>query len=470
MTGPMTLVLFGGTGDLAQKKLLPAVYDLYARGVLPADLTIVGFALEAYSQDEYRSFVREAIETQVADVNAETLTAFCSNLDYVSGDFGEQSGYAQLSQHLGDAGADETRLFYLAVPASLYATIFDHLAASGLCEPAGARLCIEKPFGHDTESAQHLDAKLGELFREEQVFRVDHYLGKDAIQNILTLRFTNLLFAGVWDAANIAWVHLCQREDFGVADRGSFYDATGALRDIGANHLMQMLALTAMESPGELAAEPVRRERAALLEALVPPEDAEHVAGTTYRAQYVGYRETDGVAADSTTETYFCVRAAIENERWRGVPFYLEHGKAVDGHDATITVQFREPVPCVCGEHAAGDAFHGHANRLTIHLQPQRGLTIRLWVRKPSLAFELEPQDLEFQYPAPGPDELRPDAYESVLYHALAGDQMLFASSREVAAAWRFVTPIVTGWQQGQPPLETYQPGERPPGCECIAA
>jgi glucose-6-phosphate 1-dehydrogenase len=335
--------------------------------------------------------------------------------------------------------------------------IFDNLSQAGLVAANGdeewARVLVEKPFGNDLESARGLDAYLKDTFREGQIFRIDHYLAKDALQNILTFRFSNTLFQNAWNAECIERVHIRMREDFGVENRGAFYDGVGALRDVGENHMLQMLALTAMENPGVLETEPIRTARTDLLGSLKACT-AEDVAQHTVRAQYDGYTKIDGVADTSQTETYFQIRAFIENERWRGVPFYLESGKALNETRTEISVVFKPSEPCRCGDVDLG----GYQNVLTISIKPDYAIRARLYAKKPGLTYEVEEQVFTL---AVEPDETLPDAYEKVLFDAIRGDQTLFASSSEVEASWRFITPILENWDAV--PLQAYEQGSAGP-------
>lgn len=351
------------------------------------------------------------------------------------------------------------KLFYLAVPPTSYASVFDHLAKSGLTIPCGGdegwtRVLVEKPFGRDLETAQALDAKLGKLFQEEQIFRIDHYLAKETVQNIITFRFANALFEPVWNANTIDRITIRMWETIGVGQRGSFYEDVGALRDVGQNHLLQMLALTAMDDPKELAAEAIRSARLAVLKKLaVIPDDA--LATQVVRGQYEGYRGEEAVAAASETETFFRVTAQVNTKRWRGVPFVLEAGKRLAENKVEIVVTFKEPVSCVC---PAEDQHH--QNELTIRIQPDEGIILRFWAKKPGLGMDLEPRNLSFFYKEKGDAELT-DAYEKVLYDCIRGDQTLFASTEEVAASWRFITPILERWKTV--PLELYAAGSAGP-------
>lgn len=458
-TQPTILIIFGATGDLAQRKLLPALFHLYSNGYLPQHFHIVGFAKTKQSTDSYRDFVRTIIQNKTT-ARPEELDEFLRLVSYYTGHFEDANAYPQLAtalQHLDeqDFGVCSNKLFYLAVPPNYYDTIFEHLATSGLTIPCGGnegwtRVLVEKPFGRDLATAQALDQKLGKLFQEEQIFRIDHYLAKETVQNILSFRFANALFEPVWNHEYINHVSIRVWETIGVGQRASFYEDVGALRDFGQNHLLQMLALTAMEDPKVLEASAVRAARAAVLGQL-QPISLDNLSEHTVRGQYRGYRD-ETHSTDSQTETYFRLTAHVDNDRWRGVPFILESGKRMAENKAEITVVFDEKPSCVCPP----DDNQDHQNILTFRIQPDEGISLRFWTKKPGLTTELEPKQLSFYYRDSDTELELPDAYEKVLYDCIRGDQTLFASTEEVAAAWSFITPILANWSTT--PLHLYDP------------
>jgi len=465
---PTLITIFGGTGDLSRKKLLPSLLDLDAGGFLPDRCAIVGFSRREYSDEDFRQFVRDVFAETDHKHDAQTVEAFCQRLYFQHGSFDRVDDFHALDTYLHEFedawGQCINKLLYLAVPPSFYETIFEHIGETKLPEECSgdtgfSRVIVEKPFGSNLETSRQLDQKLTDVFREEQIFRIDHYLGKDAVQNLLTFRFTNVLFENSWSAEDIESVHIRMFEDIGVEDRGEFYDKVGALRDVGQNHVLQMLALTAMESPGKLEAQALRTKREELLSSLVHYESAEEVARHTARGQYDGYQDVAGVADESGTETYFYVRAYVDNDRWRGVPFYLEAGKRMSEKRVDITVTFQAKVACVCGK----DEDHEHKNVVTITLQPEHGVSMRFWVKEPGLTFDLSPQDLSFAFEESEMAEKVPDAYEKLLFDCIQGDQTLFVSTDEVEAAWAFITPILEQWQEtGQPELIEYEQGNEP--------
>lgn len=452
---PTIAIIFGGTGDLTQKKLIPSLFDLYIDNYLPDTFKIVGFARRDQSHEDYQQFVRTILGNHHHDT--EKIESFIAKVSYISGNFDAIEDYHSLEGHLKELddsiGMCTNKLFHLAVPPSYYKNIFTHLKTSGLTEPCSddtgwTRVLVEKPFGSDTDTARELDHMLGEMFNENQIFRIDHYLAKDALQNILTFRFSNTLFERSWNKDNIEKVHIKLFEDFGVETRGAFYDATGAFKDVGQNHILQMLALIAMDNPLELDAQRLRRERYHTLNSLRVYDTPEEVAANTVRGQYEGFRETENVDPNSNTETYFLVRAQIENQRWQGVPFYLESGKSLSEKKIEITIHFKSANPCMCGSHED----HNHQNILTFQIQPTEGINVQFLFKKPGIEYALDPKQLAFTYDDRLTDgEHIPDAYAKVLHDCIRGDQTAFVSTDEVEAAWRFITPIMNEWKNSAP-------------------
>lgn len=467
---PTLITIFGGTGDLARKKLLPSLFDLEAKGLLPDTTRIIGFSRREYAHADYRAFVKEVLAPEgragAHKYNDTDIERFLTRIYFQQGDFSAPEDYQALEQYLFECdeeiGQCTNKLFYLAVPPHFYERIFDNFKATKLPENCSdetgwTRVIVEKPFGSSLETATALEKKLSSVFQEDQIFRIDHYLGKDAVQNLLTFRFTNVLFENSWSFEDIESVHIRMLEDFGVDGRGEFYDRVGALRDVGQNHMLQMLALSAMENPGVLEAHALRGEREKLLRSLRLYTSAEEVALNTVRGQYEGYHDVDGVVDNSTTETYFKLRAFIDSPRWEGVPFYLESGKQMSENRVDITVTFKGKSPCVCGK----TELHEHKNVAVITLQPEHGVSIRFWAKEPGIHFDLVEKDLAFDFEDSELEEKVPDAYEKLLYDCIQGDQTLFVSTGEVDAAWTFITPIVEHWQEsGGPELEIYKKGK----------
>jgi glucose-6-phosphate 1-dehydrogenase len=452
---PTAIVLLGATGDLAQKKLLPALMDLYAKELLPDRFHIVAFSKADHTHESYRLFAREQINKK-SEHPEPLLTTFLAQITYVQGQFDEPGSYERI-KHALDAydehiGMCTSKLFYLAVPPTYYETIFERLASVKLEQPCivgegWTRILVEKPFGNDLTHARHLDQKLSQLFREEQIYRIDHYLAKDAIQNILSFRFSNTLFSHTWNSEYIDAVYINVFEKFDVATRGAFFDGVGALRDVGQNHMLQMLALIAMEYPETLTADTLRQKRTEVLRALKIPGPIDldtHIV----KGQYDGYLDVPHVAPHSKTETYFAVKTFLDTPRWRGVPFYLEHGKAMERSSVEISIRFKSSEQCVCGT----DTSHDHPNFVRFSISPQEKITVRFWVRSPGTKYALEPNDLVFDRSMLTESQnVIADAYEEVLFDALSGDQTLFVSNAEQEAAWNYITAILSLWQSTTP-------------------
>lgn len=456
---PTILVIFGATGDLARTKLIPALFHLYDAGLLPPLWQVVGFSRRELSDASYRDFVGAVLREH--GITGASVADFQQRFSYRSGLFEDAAGYAELARLLGRHDEQwrtcANKLFYLAVPPRFYSTIFEHLSESGLTQPCGpdegwTRVIVEKPFGKDLATAQELDAMLGKLFKEEQIYRIDHYLGKDTARNILAFRFSNAFLEPAWNSRSIAGVHIHFPESAGLEGRGGFYDGVGALRDVGQNHMLQLLALFLMENPGSFDADSVRRERTKVLEALEVMDDQD-IVRQTMRAQYEGYRSVAGVAPDSQTETFFRIQTHVRSPRWRGVPIYLESGKGLDGSKFEIVVQFRHMTPCLCppGRHVS--------NELRYRIQPDEGVYTSFWVKKPGPAMVIEEKEFSFDYHQAYQQGEFLDAYVKLLLDAIAGDQTLFVSTDEILASWRFIDPIVRAWQGDAVPLLTYPLG-----------
>ncbi len=456
------LVVFGASGDLMSRKIVPALLLLHRRGLLPARFRVVGFSRREWDDERLRRHVAEIMADQGMGVSAEEADAFLSLFAYQRGTFEDAGAYSSLAELL--AGMDESwgvcssKLFYLAVPPENYRTIFDRLAASGLTSPCSddegwTRVLVEKPFGKDAETARELDAVLGTLFREEQVYRIDHYLAKEMLQGVLNFRFINNLFESAWSAQAIERIDIFLHETLGVEARGAFYDGVGALRDVGQNHLLQMLALVTMEQPGSMGSASIREARARLLRALRKPT-YEEVAATSYRAQYDGYLDIEGVEPDSDTETYFRLGLSIDDARWRGVPISIESGKRMGRARKEIVVTFRHPRPCLCS-----DSVH-RQNRVVFALEPTESIRIDFWAKKPGLSQELEERSFDFFLYEREERAQYVEEYAKLLLDGISGDQTLFVSTDEVASMWETIDPVLDAWERGAAPLERYAPDE----------
>jgi glucose-6-phosphate 1-dehydrogenase len=428
----------------------------------------VGFARKPYSHDAFRGLLNDWALSKRHSGEEEKAEEFSARAFYHKGDLTDAKSYDALGSFLSERdrerGECSDKLFYLAVPPNLYETVFVRLARSGLAMPcapgvpdekrAWTRVLVEKPFGSDEKEAARLDRMLGKLFSEEQIFRIDHYLAKETVQNIISFRFSNGLFEPLWNREHIERVEIEMAEPLGVEGRGAFYDSIGALRDVGQNHLLQMLALVAMENPRKMDAVSIRAARRKVLRAVA--QGARAPVDWIVRGQYDGYRGETGVAADSQTETYFSLRMQVRSARWRGVPFVLSSGKAMSETRTRISVFFK-PAPCVCpvGHESP------HQNILTFSIAPQEEISVLFWAKEPGFEFALEPRRLAFSFHEGVLEHTIPSPYERVLYDCLRGDQTLFASTDEVKAEWRIITPILEGWSAL--PLHSYSKGSSGP-------
>ena len=452
---PTIFIIFGITGDLAQRKLLPALLSLYVRKLLPKKFAIVGFSRRFFTREEFRQYVRDHMNVKPGQYYEEDIKHFLDHVSYEQGKFDSEDSYQNLARKLqlidDSFHQCSNKLFHLSVSPSFYETILERLAQSGLTIPCDdnvgwTRVLVEKPFGNDIETARQLDAKLASLFDEKQIFRIDHYLAKEALQNMLVFRFSNSLFEPLWNAEHIEQVHIKLLEKIDVEGRGVLYEGLGALKDVGQNHILQMFALIAMEKPKSFDADAVRTERARAISSLIA-FDHDTIVDHVVRGQYDGYRSEAGVASDSDTETYFRVEACVDTKRWEGVPFYLESGKALYESRSEIDIYFKN--------HDDPEK----QNVLTFRIQPDEGIKIRFWVKTPGFGMQVEQKTLKFKYSDFPATAIAPDAYERVIYDAFLGDQTLFTSTDEVLAAWNFITPILTHWKTV--PLTLYKKGAR---------
>ncbi len=458
---PTILVVFGPTGDLMARKVVPSLYYLREKGQLPAQLRVVGFGRRDWGDEQLRAHVRAILAERAAHADPADIEEFLTHFEYQRGEFHDPESYKETQRHLSriqtEWGVCANKLFYLAVPPENYESIFRNLADGGLTIECSdltgwTRVLVEKPFGDDRETARELDTLLGSLFREEQIYRIDHYLAKEMLQGIMNFRFTNNLFECEWNREAIESIDLTLLESIGAEKRGAFYDAVGALRDVGQNHLLQMLALVTMEQPASATADDIRDARAALIESLVPMTPGD-VADATFRAQSEGFRDIPGVRADSQTETYFRLRTQLTGPRWAGVPVTMQSGKRMGAARKEMTVTMRRPEPCImCDEDLA------HANRVVFTLEPSDRIEIVFYAKKPGFVDEVEERTFSFFLYEKAEKAQYVEEYAKLIYDSFAGDQTLFVSTREIDAGWRFIDPIVDGWEAGLVPLATYAP------------
>ncbi len=465
---PTIFVIFGITGDLARTKLLPALLALYSKKLLPPRFSIIGFSRRAFTREDFRDFIREKMDVRPGEFKEEDIKHFLDHMSYEQGFFDSALAYTRLTERLKTIddrwGQCSNKLFHLSVPPNLYEGILQNLAASKLTLPCDdksgwTRVLIEKPFGNDIETARSLDKLLGQLFDEKQIFRIDHYLAKEALQNIIAFRFTNPMFEPMWQSEHIDKVHIKMHEKAGIEGRGAFYDPIGALRDVGQNHMLQMLALIAMDMPASFSSDDIRSERAAILSALkkiAPRGLKENVT----KGQYKGYISEPGVPLQSKTETYFRIRAEVDAPRWRGVPFYLESGKALAESRVEISIYFKSgKKKSAKWRSTKKKIVPEDQNILTFRIQPDEGIKIKFFVKTPGHGFNVEPKTLKFKYADVPSFDVIPDDYERLIRDAFIGDQTLFASTDEIMASWRFVTPILENWKSL--PLKIYEQGAK---------
>jgi glucose-6-phosphate 1-dehydrogenase len=457
---PHTFVILGASGDLTHRKLVPALYHLSRKGRLPQETRIVGFSRTAFTHDAWRGDLAKAVARYVgSDFDPGLWDTFSQNIYYQPGDIGRADDFFALAKLLKDIekSTTSTRVYYLATAPQFYEPAIEQLGRSGLADENGGqrRVIIEKPFGTDLASAEHLNAAVHAVFSERQVYRIDHYLGKETVQNLLVLRFANTIFEPVWNRRYIDHIQITVAEEVDVGRRAGYYDSAGVVRDMFQNHLLQLVMIAAMEAPVRYEADAVRNEKVKVLQA-VRPLQAEDVHRDTLRGQYRGYLKAEGVKPSSRTATFAAIKLSIDNWRWQGVPFYLRSGKAMSCRTTQIVVQFREPPHMLFSD---GPKSVSEANRLVIQVQPNEGIQLEFETKVPDAGMRLRQTALDFRYQR----EFRgmiPEAYERLLLDALEGDASLFARADEVEAAWAICDPILEEWQRSdKPTLHLYEPG-----------
>lgn len=480
---PCTMIIFGASGDLSRRKLMPALCHLMSDGLLSNDFSVIGIGRGEMSDDQFRDAMRDALENAGAAGAAEPSmwNRFANRLGYVSGDLTDGATYVALRdrlsmlEHGNDAenGGARGRLFYLALPPGAYETALVHLSESGLAPRVAdpeqrpwVRIIIEKPFGRSLESARALNQVIGARFAEHQIFRIDHYLGKETVQNLLVFRFANSIFEPVWNRDHIHHVQITAAESVGVEHRAGYYEEAGVIRDMFQNHLLQMLALTAMEPPVTFRADAVRTEKVKVLNAIRPiPRDdihrysvmGQYGPGNVGGKHVAGYREEEGVAPNTTTPTYAALRLQIDNWRWQGVPFFLRSGKRMPRRATEIAISFRRP-PHLMFPLGRGEGIA--PNVLAFRIQPNEGISLCFEVKVPDHHFRMATATMDFSY-AEGFGASGHSAYETLLVDCMLGDATLFTRSDGVEAAWRVIDPITAAWEQSPPaPLPNYAAGE----------
>ncbi len=467
---PTTLVIFGASGDLTRRKLLPALYQLSRGQRLPARFSVVGVARSEMQDDSFRQHYFDSLkEFADLDERTEVATALARELSYLAGEMDDPGLYARLAQKLGEHGTDGV-LFYLAIPPTVYATVVEQLSAAGLLKPRDGRgwrrVIVEKPFGTDLESARALNANLHRHLDESQIFRIDHYLGKETVQNLLVFRFANGMFEPVWNRRYIDHVQITAAETVGVERRAAYYEHAGALRDMVQNHLMQLLSLVAMEPPITFSAENVRDRKLDPLLSIQPLlEDgrssnvirAQYIAGWVNGKEVPGYREEEGVGRDSVTDTYVALKLLLDSWRWAGVPFYIRTGKRLPKRTTEIAIQFRRP-PLHIFKRVSPTAIA--SNLLVVNVQPDEGISVRFEAKLPGTRMQLAPVMMNFRYGSAFGRAV-PEAYETLLLDAMLGDPTLFARHDFVEASWTLITPVLESWKaSSEKKTPTYEAGE----------
>ena len=455
-----SFVIFGASGDLTQRKLIPALFNLYRKGRLPENFRILGFAYRPWDDHTFRSNMHSGVE-QFADYKFQQTEweNFAGHLHYLPGNFTNLSDFDHLANYLaGLEGSPTNRLFYLATAPGFFLETIYQLSRAGLtkAEAGWRRVVIEKPFGTDLDSARALNHAVHRVFDESQIYRIDHYLGKETVQNLLVFRFANSIFEPVWNRQCIDHVQITVAEEVGVEHRAGYYDGVGVLRDMFQNHLFQLLSLVAMEPPATYKGDALRDEKVKVIKS-VRPIATEEMREATVRGQYRGYREEPGVAPDSQTETYAAIRLFIDNWRWQGVPFYLRSGKRMAEKCTEILVQFKYPPLSMFPLPSDHEMT---ANILTLCLQPDEGIHLRFEAKVPDTIAEMRSVEMEFHYrDSFGPTSI-PEAYERLLLDALIGDQSLFTRDDRTELTWEIIDPIINTWHAADSPtLTVYEPG-----------
>ncbi|MEV5574241.1 glucose-6-phosphate dehydrogenase [Spirillospora sp. NPDC052269] len=469
VAGPCVLVLFGVTGDLSRKKLLPAIYDLANRGLLPPGFSLVGFARRDWDHQDFRQIAYEAVKEHArTPFREEVWDHLSEGMHFVPGEFNDPGAFDALAMAVKELDASRgtggNYAFYMSIPPKFFSTVTEQLQRSGLAdrsENSWRRVVIEKPFGHDLKSAQELNDIVHRVFPEESIFRIDHYLGKETVQNILALRFANTMFEPIWNRYHVDHVQITMAEDIGIGGRAGYYDGIGAARDVIQNHLLQLLALTAMEEPTSFSSEAVRAEKAKILSQVRLPDDlslatarGQYEAGWQGGVKVAGYLDEDGIPQSSTTETYAAVKLEIDSRRWAGVPFYLRTGKRLSRRVTEVAMVFQKAPHQPFSQ---TDTEELGQNALVMRVQPDEGITVRFGSKVPGTSMEIRDVNMDFAY-GESFTESSPEAYERLILDVLIGDPPLFPRQEEVELSWRILDPVEEHWAS-QKKVDQYKSG-----------
>jgi glucose-6-phosphate 1-dehydrogenase len=470
IAGPCGLVLFGVTGDLSRKKVMPAIYDLASRGLLPPGFSLVGYARRDWADEDFAQIVHDSVKEHArTEFREEVWQQLSEGFRFVQGDFADDVAFETLRQTIQDLdrvrGTGGNHAFYLSIPPRFFPDVIGQLKEHGLADPGDTswrRVVVEKPFGSDLATAQSLNATINEVFPPESVFRIDHYLGKETVQNILALRFANEMFEPIWNNNYVDHVQITMAEDIGIGGRAGYYDGIGAARDVIQNHLLQLMALVAMEEPTSFDARSLRLEKQKLLSSVVLPRRLDlHTARGQYAAGWAGgkkvqgYKDEQDIPADSTTETFAAIKLEVESRRWAGVPFYLRHGKRLGRRVTEVAVVFKRAPHLPFNATSTEELTH---NALVIRVQPDEGITMRFGSKVPGgSSMEIRDVNMDFAYGGSFA-ESSPEAYERLILDVLLGDPPLFPQHEEVELSWRILDPIIDYWAAHGTP-DTYDPG-----------
>ncbi|MGD8402477.1 MAG: glucose-6-phosphate dehydrogenase [Anaerolineales bacterium] len=455
-----SIVIFGASGDLTQRKLIPSFFSLFCKQRMPEKFNIIGFGWTPFTDEQFRMHLRQGLDEYASyDFTEKEWTQFSPHLHYQRGKYSEAPDFERLASKLDSLeNGTANRLYYMAIPPSIFPDIIANLDSTHQIkeEDGWRRVVVEKPFGTDLETAKELNHQVHQAFNENQIYRIDHYLGKETVQNILFTRFANTIFEPIWNRNYIDSVQITVAEEVGVGHRGGYYDGVGVLRDMFQNHLLQLVTLVAMEPPASFNANALRNEKVKVLSA-IQPINGDRVEYNTVRAQYRGYRDELDVNKASTTPTYAALRLFINNWRWQGVPFYLRSGKSMAEKQTQIIIRFKEP-PLAMFPMQPGQRMT--PNMLVLYLQPDEGVHLRFEAKAPDTVAETRSVDMEFHYAESfGPTAI-PESYERLLLDALQGDASLFTRADEVEMAWSLIDPILQAWETHRtPPLAEYEPG-----------